>query len=70
MKFFETMATNQSNGATEVFTLTEGTVTITYPSKVSGESIGDMEKYFDLFVGKLTRQGESPHDPMMPTGST
>ena len=66
MKFFETMT--QGGAATEVFTLIEGTVTITYPAKVSGESIGDMEKYFQLFVAKLARQGEDPHDAMQ--GST
>ena len=66
MKFFETMATNQNNGATEVFTLIEGTVTITYPAKISGESIGDIGEYFKLFVAKLARQGEDPHDPMSP----
>jgi hypothetical protein len=52
--------------AVEVFTLVEGRVTINYPAKVSGESIGDMEQYFKLFVAKLARQGEDPHDPMQP----
>jgi hypothetical protein len=57
--------------ADEVFTLVEGTVTITYPATLSGESIGDLEKYFALFVAKLARQGEDPHDPQpVYTGAT
>ena len=66
MKFFETVAAGYATTATEVFTLIEGTVTITYPAKVSGESIGDIGEYFKLFVAKLARQGEDPHDSMSP----
>ena len=57
-----------TDNATEVFTLTEGTVTISFPKSLSGESIGDLKKYLDIFVEKVTRQGEDPHDAWEPTG--
>jgi hypothetical protein len=65
MKFFE--RDSRAAEAIELFTLVEGTVTITYPGQISGESIGDLEQYFKLFVTKLARQGEHPHDEMRPT---
>jgi len=55
---------NKHNSVKETFTLTEGQVVITYPAKLSGESIGDLEKYLKIFVEKITRACDDPHDSM------
>jgi hypothetical protein len=46
----------------EVFTLDEGRVTISYPSKLSGESLEDLRQYLDIFYRKACRLTDDPID--------
>jgi hypothetical protein len=50
----------------ETFTLAEGRVTITYPAKLSEESLRDMKDYLDIFLRKAQRVGHDPVDEMRP----
>jgi hypothetical protein len=43
----------------EVFTLTEGPVTLTFPEALSGASYEDLKDYFDLFLRKAKRRADA-----------
>lgn len=51
---------------TEVFTLAEGRVRISYPAALSGPSLGDLGEYLDIFLRKAQRLSDDPHDLMPP----
>jgi hypothetical protein len=46
----------------EVFTLDEGRVTITYPARLSGASLEDLRQYLDIFYRKACRLTDDPVD--------
>ena len=50
----------------EVFTLDEGSVTISYPDNLSSASLKDLKDYLDIFYRKACRLTDDPHDPMLP----
>ena len=43
----------------EVFTLTEGPVTLTFPEALSTASYEDLKDYFDLFLRKAKRRADA-----------
>ncbi len=58
----------KSSRATETFTLDEGSVNISFPDKLSGESLKDLKDYLDIFYRKACRLQDDPVDHMQPLG--
>lgn len=54
------------NTSSETFTLSEGRVTINYPSPLSEDSLKDLKDYLDIFIRKTQRVGHDPVDTMFP----
>ncbi len=52
----------RESGGREVFTLDEGQVVISFPDKLSGESLKDLKDYLDIFYRKAARLQDDPHD--------
>ena len=46
----------------EIFTLDEGRVTISFPSRLSGASLEDLKAYLDIFYRKACRLTDDPVD--------
>jgi hypothetical protein len=55
-----------NNHGHEVFTLDEGRVTITFPGKLSSESLEDLRQYLDIFYRKACRLADDPIDAVDP----
>ena len=55
------MVTGGKSGE-EVFTLDEGRVSISYPAKLSSESLEDLRQYLDIFYRKACRLTDDPID--------
>lgn len=64
MKFI--MDKGSSSTSQETFTLSEGPVTIVYPTALSEASLKDLKDYLDIFLRKAQRVGHDPHDAMVP----
>jgi hypothetical protein len=60
------MVTSNNDTGQEVFTLDEGRVTITFPAKLSGESLEDLRQYLDIFYRKARRLADDPVDAVDP----
>jgi hypothetical protein len=54
MSFVSKLKTHGSSG-TEVFTLDEGPVRISFPASISPESLEDLKQYLDIFYRKACR---------------
>jgi hypothetical protein len=55
-----------NNAGEEVFTLDEGRVTISYPARLSGNSLEDLRQYLDIFYRKACRLTDDPVDAVDP----
>ena len=60
------IVTSNNDTGQEVFTLDEGSVTITFPAKLSGESLEDLRQYLDIFYRKACRLSDDPIDAVDP----
>ena len=65
MSILNHVRSNVDNGE-EVFTLDEGRVTISYPARLSGESLEDLRQYLDIFYRKACRLTDDPVDSVDP----
>ena len=51
---------------TEVFTLDEGQVTISFPANLCSASLEDLKQYLDIFYRKACRLADDPVDAIDP----
>lgn len=51
-----------SRAGTEVFTLDEGSVTISFPASLCSASLEDLKQYLDIFYRKAYRLADDPVD--------
>jgi len=63
MTLMSKLKPNGSTG-TEVFTLDEGQVTISFPASLCSASLEDLKQYLDIFYRKACRLTDDPVDAM------
>jgi hypothetical protein len=64
MSLVSKLKTNGSSTGTEVFTLDEGPVTISFPASLCSASLEDLKQYLDIFYRKACRLADDPVDAM------
>lgn len=63
MSLVSKLKSDASTG-TEVFTLDEGQVTISFPASLCSASLEDLKQYLDIFYRKACRLADDPVDAM------